>query len=59
MNISPGRKIMLIGFTLILLSIACNSMISNTWETLNGLVGDYGHWAGFVLILLGLFVPDD
>lgn len=54
-----NHKVMLLGISIILLSIACNVMTSTTWEALNGFVGDYGHWIGFLVVILGMFFPEE
>ena len=54
-----NHKVMLLGMSIILLSIACNVMTSRTWEVLNNFVGDYGHWIGFLVIILGMFFPEE
>ena len=55
-------KILLLGGFLILMSIACNVMqagISQFWMTINHFVGNYGHWIGFLLVLAGIFIPNE
>ncbi len=52
-----NHKVMLLGMSIILLSIACNVMTSTTWE--DTFVGDYGHWIGFLVVILGMFFPEE
>ena len=54
-----NHKVMLLGMSIILLSIACNVMTSRTWEVFNNVVGDYGHWIGFLVDILGMFFPEE
>ncbi len=54
-----NHKVMLLGMSIILLSMACNVMSSTTWEALNSFVGDYGHWVGFLVVILGMFFPEE
>ena len=54
-----NHKVMLLGMSIILLSIACNVMTSRTWEVFNNVVGDYGHWIGFLVVILDMFYPEE
>ena len=54
-----NHKVMLLGMSIILLSIACNVMTSRTWEVFNNVVGDYGHWIGLLVVILGMFFPEE
>ena len=54
-----NHKVMLLGMSIILLSIACNVMTSRTWEVFNNVVGDYGHWIGSLVVILGMFFPEE
>ena len=54
-----NHKVMLLGMAIILLSIACNVMTSRTWEVFNNVVGDYGQWIGFLVVILGMFFPEE
>lgn len=54
-----NHKVMLLGMSIILLSIACNVMTGRTWEVFNNVVGDYGHWIGFLVVILGMFFPEE
>ena len=51
-------QVILLGIALILLSIACNSMRTLTWEGLNTFVGNYAHWVGFLCVLIGICIPE-